>query len=170
MSKNFKKYFSIVLAILMLVSIVPTQLFAVSVEDPWVIATETNRKNNVFLDALEYLGYDTSYFINNKKVGSSVPTSALSGITYNTGGATGSETTSAGKPNVSTFKSKGLCCASFVSYVYFNYLPNVYGLDVSFLTDVAVPSSYRSTTDWTTACEKWVSNKVATKTAINTNT
>lgn len=167
MKNTFKKVLSTVLAVLMLVSIVPTQLFAASVEDPWKTGTRTD---NVFLDALEYLGYDTSYFINSKKVGSSVPTSALSGITYNTGGANGTETTSAGKPNVSTFKSKGLCCASFVSYVYFNYLPNVYGLDVSFLTDVAVPSSYRSTTDWVTACEKWVSNKVATKIAINTNT
>lgn len=167
MKNTFKKVLSTVLAVLMLVSIVPTQLFAASVENPWVAATETNRKSNVFLKSLSYLGYDTSKYVNSYTSGSAFSTSNTTGIPFNESGANGIEKTSAGNPNIATFKSKGLCCASFASYVYFNYLPNVYGLDMSFLTDVAVPSNYRSSASWYGACEKWITSGVATKITIN---
>lgn len=84
MSKNFKKYFSIVLAILMLVSIVPTQLFATSVEDPWVLQSTTNVNNNQFLNALSYLGYDTTRFTKYNEAGGSVDSQYWSDVPYNT--------------------------------------------------------------------------------------
>lgn len=144
----------------MMLSILPTQTFAASVENPWKTATVNN---NAFLDALKYLGYNTSQFTVNGKYGSNVASSDRTGIGYNSGGATGYETSS-GKPNIATFKSKGMCCASYATYVYFNYLPNVYGLDTSFLTK---PSNGRSTSDWYKACEQWVKNGDAKKTTIN---
>ncbi len=160
-STKLKKVLSVILAALMLVSAVPTQVFAATVENPW---ENGSRTDNVFLDALKYLGYDITRFTKYNEAGSEVSSSYRSDIGYNTGGANGTETTSSGKPNVSTFESKGLCCASYAAYVYFNYLPNVYGLDMS---DFAKPSNLRSTTSWATACEKWVSSGVATKTSLN---
>ncbi len=162
--KNTNKIISVILALLMVVSIVPMQLFAATVETPWETQTSANFKDNVFLDALAYLGYDITAFTKDGKYGSNVSSSDRTDIGYNSAGATGFETTSAGKPNVATFESKGLCCASYATYVYFNYLPNVYGLDMS---DFAKPSNGRSTAAWATACEKWVSNGIAKKTLIN---
>ncbi|MDE5993971.1 MAG: hypothetical protein K2G60_00510, partial [Oscillospiraceae bacterium] len=115
----------------------------------------------VFLDALKYTGYDVSQFTVNGKSGANV--TKRSKIGYNASGATGLEM-SGGKPNISAFENSGMCCASYATYVYFNYLPNVYGLDTSFL---AKPSNGRSTAAWYTACEKWVKDGVAKKTVIN---
>lgn len=42
MGKNFKKYITIFLAVLMLVSAIPAQLFAASVKDPWVTQTSNS--------------------------------------------------------------------------------------------------------------------------------
>lgn len=166
MNPKFKKSITIILAVLMLVSVIPTQLFAATVENPWVMQTSSNVNDNVFLDALKYLGYDTTRFTKHNEVGSSVASSYRTNIGYNTGGASGTETKN-GKPDIAAFESKGLCCAAYASYVYFNYLPNVYGLDISFLTR---PSNPRSTASWHTACEGWVSSGTAKKTVINAST
>lgn len=163
-SKTSKvKILSIFMAILTLLSCIPSVSFAATVKNPWVGGT-TN--DNVFLDALEYLGYNTTQFTSNGKYGSGVSSSDRTDIGYNASGATGLETTN-GKPDISAFKNNGLCCASYAAYVYFNYLPNVYGLDKSFLTR---PSNPRSTTSWHTACEQWVANGTATKININAST
>ena len=161
MKNTLKKAMSIALVALMIISALPTQLFAAT--NPWVTQTSTNFKDNVFLDALKYTGYDITRFTQYNEVGPDVSSSYWSGIGYNTGGALGSETTS-GKPDIATFKSKGLCCGSYAEYVYFNYLPNVAGVDMKKFTQ---PSSPRSTTSWHDAAEKWVSNGVATKTTFN---
>lgn len=158
MQKKFSKILSAFLAVIMMLSILPAQTFAATVKDPWQNGTVNS---NVFLDALKYTGYDVSQFTVNGKSGADV--TKRSKIGYNAGGATGLETSS-GKPNISAFEKSGMCCASYASYVYFNYLPNVYGLDTSFL---AKPSNPRSTSDWYTACEKWVKGGVAKKTVIN---
>lgn len=157
-SKKLKNFLSVILVAIILISAIPTQTFAATVKDPWANGTVNS---NVFLDALKYTGYDVSQFTVNGKSGANV--TKRSKIGYNAGGATGLET-SGGKPNISAFEKSGMCCASYATYVYFNYLPNVYGLDTSFL---AKPSNSRSTSDWYTACEKWVKEKVATKTVIN---
>lgn len=157
-SKKLKNILSVILVAFILISAIPTQTFAATVKDPWANGTVNS---NVFLDALKYTGYDVSQFTVNGKSGANV--TKRSNIGYNAGGATGLETSS-GKPNISAFEKNGMCCASYASYVYFNYLPNVYGLDTSFL---AKPSNPRSTSDWYTACEKWVKGGVAKKTVIN---
>lgn len=117
--------------------------------------------DNVFLDALTYTGYKTetqkadgSIF---KTYGTKTPSSVLSGIGYGTG-PSGLETVSAntktGKgPDISKFKANGLCCASYVSYVYYNYLPNVANRDVSAF---ACPSNPRSPVAYNTAANSWV--------------
>lgn len=163
MNKTIKRLLSLSLALLMIISIIPTQTFAATVKNPFESGTVNS---NVFLDALSHLGYKTSQFTANGKYGSSVPASDRTKIGYNASGATGLEISS-GKPNISAFQSNGLCCASYASYVYFNYLPNVYGLDMS---KFAKPSNPRSTSAWHDACEKWVSSGNATKKNINVST
>lgn len=162
MRKKLSKFLSIALAMLMLLSMFPAQVFAVSTaEDPW---KNSSVNSNVFLDALKYTGYDTSKFVSNGNYGS--VHGALSGIGYNAGGATGLETKN-GKPDIDAFKKNGLCCGAYAAYVYFNYLPNVYGLDTSFLQR---PSNPRSTTSWHTACEQWVASSNARKYDLNIST
>lgn len=163
MHKKFSKIFSVLLAVLLIISAVPLQIFAAVDINPW---KSTDVNNNVFLDALKYTGYNISQFTVNGKYGSGVPAGSLSGIGYNAGGATGLET-NGGKPNISAFKRKGMCCASYAAYVYFNYLPNVLGVDTSFL---AKPTNPRSTTSWHDACEKWVSSGKATKISLGFST
>lgn len=165
--KKFKRFLSVFLVVLIIFGAVPITSYAASNDQ--FEAVDVN--DNVFLDALKYTGYDTSYFIKNGAYGSNsnrcnLPSSVLSGIGYNTGGASGLETKN-GKPDIDAFKSNGLCCASYAAYVYFNYLPNVAGIDTS---DLAKPSNPRSTASWETACEKWVSAGKAEKIKINAST
>lgn len=101
--------------------------------------TNLNIEDNVFMDALLYTGYNMNrhradgnmwtYILSEHKRGLGY----LSNITYG-GGSTGLETTPDGKPDIKAFERGGLVCASFATYVYFNYLPNVAGIDTSSLT------------------------------------
>ena len=75
----------------------------------------------------------------------------LSKIGY-AGGCTGYETVN-GKPDIKRFEKGGLVCASYVTYVYFNYLPNVAGIDTSSLTK---PVKSYSANDWYIAACDWV--------------
>ena len=120
-----------------------------------------NMLDNVFLDALTYTGYKTdtqkadgSIFVT---YGTKTPSSVLSGIGYGTG-ASGLETASANTktglaPNLESFKSGGLCCASYVAYVYYNFLPNIANRDV---TAFPCPSNPRSPVAYNTAANSWV--------------
>lgn len=86
----------------------------------------------------------------------------LSGIGYGTG-ASGLETVSADTktrlaPDLQSFKSGGLCCATYVSYVYYNYLPNVANRDVSAF---ACPLNPRSPAAYNTAANGWVQSGAA---------
>lgn len=115
--------------------------------------------DNIFLDSLIYTGYNISkhradgkmwqYILASQKRGLGY----LSNITY-AGGSSGYET-AGGKPDIKYFEKHGLVCASYVTYVYFNYLPNVAGIDTS-----ALPKPARSTSanDWYTALKQWISN------------
>lgn len=80
--------------------------------------------------------------------------SILSGITYDYT-CSGLETNASGKPDIAAFRTSGLCCASYVSYMYFNYLPNVAGIDIS---DVPRPANYRSASGVSAAANQWVSS------------
>lgn len=117
--------------------------------------------NNVFLDALVYTGYNlqaqrnsglmwasgNNYVLCSRKRG----LGWLSNITYG-GGSSGYETAN-GKPDIHAFERKGLVCASYVTYVYFNYLPNVAGIDTSSL---ARPDRSYDANSWYNAALKWV--------------
>ena len=117
--------------------------------------------DNIYLDALTYTGYKTdvqkadgSIF---KTYSGNAPASVRSGIGYGTG-PSGLETVAAdnktGKaPDISKFKSGGLCCASYVSYVYYNYLPNIARMDVS---KIPQPANPRSPISYNSAVENWV--------------
>lgn len=150
--KRFKfKGLSILLAIVMLLSSLPMTAFAAP-----AAGIPSEMLDNVYLDALAYTGYnvqaqknDGTIFV---KTGSSVSSSIRSGIGYNTG-PSGLETNSSGMPDISKFKSSGLCCASYVSYVYYSYLPHVAGIDTS---AVPCPSNPRSASAYNTAANSWV--------------
>lgn len=118
--------------------------------------------SNVFLDALEYTGYNlaanrssglmwasgNNYVLCSRKRG----LGWLSNITYG-GGCSGYETTDAGIPNIHRFEQGGLVCASYVTYVYFNYLPNIAGIDTSSLMR---PERSYDANSWYNAAKQWV--------------
>ncbi len=112
-------------------------------------------------DSLTYLGYKTAKhramgsYLCDVASGPRTPLSVRSGIKYG-GVPSGQETvksksTVTGKaPNVKYFKKYGMCCASFVSYYYLNYLPNVVGIDTKFIKNAIDKSGYKSR-----VCESW---------------
>ena len=112
----------------------------------------------MFTDALVYTGYNLDkhnasgnrwkYILASQKPAKGW----LSKIHYG-GGCTGYETNSKGLPNISRFESGGLVCGSYLTYVYFNYLPNVVGIDTSSLTRPTRP--YKAH-DWYLAALDWV--------------
>lgn len=116
-------------------------------------------EDNVFMDSMVYTGYNLAkhradgrmweYILASKKRGMGY----LSNISYG-GGATGYETTSDGKPDLKKFEKGGLVCASYVTYVYFNYLPNIAGIDTSSLPR---PAKSDVAHEWWLAGEKWKS-------------
>ncbi len=122
--------------------------------------TNLNIEDNVFMDALLYTGYNMEkhradgnmwiYILSERKRGLGY----LSNITFG-GGSSGLETTSNGKPDIAAFERGGLVCASFATYVYFNYLPNVAGIDTSFLTKAERTYNAHS---FYTAAKQWVKN------------
>ena len=116
--------------------------------------------DNVFLDALAYTGYNLEKhradgmmwkFI----LGKDKPSYGyLSGLGYDYGKSTGYELNEYCQPDIEKFrKNGGLVCASYVTYVYFNYLPYVAGIDTSFLKR---PENSRSAQSWRLAAEDWV--------------
>ena len=131
--------------------------------------------DNIYLDALTYTGYKTdvqkadgSIF---KIYSGNAPASVRSGIGYGTG-PSGLETVAAdnktGKaPDIARFKANGLCCASYVSYVYYNYLPNIARMDVS---KIPQPANPRSPISYNNAVENWVKSGGARRIAFTQGT
>lgn len=120
--------------------------------------SNTDPNNNVFLDAMVYTGYNINkhrqdglmwvYILASQKRAKGW----LSNIGYG-GGCSGYEITEAGLPNIARFERGGLVCASYVTYVYFNYLPNVAGIDTSSL---ARPERSYDANSWYIAGKQWV--------------
>ncbi len=120
--------------------------------------TNLNIEDNVFMDSLIYTGYNMKkmrsdgnmwvYILRARKPALGY----LSKISYG-GGCTGYETTKEGLPDIKRFERGGLVCASYVTYVYFNYLPNVAGIDTSSLTK---PEVSHLAHDWYQAVKDWV--------------
>ena len=131
--------------------------------------------DNIYLDALTYTGYKTdvqkadgSIF---KTYSGNAPAAVRSGIGYGTG-PSGLETVAAdnktGKaPDIAKFKNGGLCCASYVSYVYYNYLPNIARMDVS---KIPQPANPRSPISYNSAVENWVRSGGARRIAFTQGT
>lgn len=131
--------------------------------------------DNIYLDALTYTGYKTdvqkadgSIF---KTYSGNAPASVRSGIGYGTG-PSGLETVAVdnktGKaPDIAKFKNGGLCCASYVSYVYYNYLPNIARMDVS---KIPQPANPRSPISYNSAVENWVKSGGARRIAFTQGT
>ncbi len=123
--------------------------------------------DNVFLDALEYTGYNLQkhrddgnmwVFILGKH---KEALGYLSGLGYDYGVSSGYETTVGGAPDIAKIKKNGgLVCASYVTYAYFNYLPNIAGIDTSFLTK---PENSCSAQSWRLAAEDWVNKGLSRK-------
>lgn len=117
-----------------------------------------NLESNAFFDALVYTGYNIEkhrsdglmweYVLASQKRGKGW----LSDITYN-GGSSGCEVSEDGMPDISFFEKYGLVCASYATYVYFSYLPNVAGIDTSELT---MPEKTYNANDWYLAAKDWV--------------
>ena len=157
--KRFKnKILAIFITILIILSVMPLSVFAAPASD-----IPKEMLDNVFLDALAYTGYDVqaqkndgSIFI---KYTGSVAATIRSDIGYGTG-PSGTEMvsksgTATGKaPDIAKFEANGLCCASYVSYVYFNYMPNIAGMDTS---DVPKPTNYRLAAAYDNLATSWVS-------------
>lgn len=131
--------------------------------------------DNIYLDALTYTGYKTdvqkadgSIF---KTYSGNAPASVRSGIGYGAG-PSGLETVAVdnktGKaPDIAKFKNGGLCCASYVSYVYYNYLPNIARMDVS---KIPQPANPRSPISYNSAVENWVKSGGARRIAFTQGT
>ncbi len=138
----------------------PTQNTTTSKPKPSDLKYNTNLdiEDNVFMDSLIYTGYNMQkhradglmwvYILAKYKRAKGW----LSNITY-AGGSTGYETTANGKPNISYFEKHGFVCASFATYVYFNYLPNVAGIDTSSLPR---PADSKLADSWYKAVQQWI--------------
>ena len=131
--------------------------------------------DNIYLDALTYTGYKTDVQKANgsifKTYSGNAPASVRSGIGYGSG-PSGLETVAAdnktGKaPDIARFKANGLCCASYVSYVYYNYLPNIARMDVS---KIPQPANPRSPISYNSAVENWVKSGGARRIAFTQGT
>ncbi len=164
MKKTLKKLIAILLTVVTIIGILPLSAFASPSSD-----IPDEMLDNVYLDALEYTGYDVQGLKDDgqifKKYGSMVADIIFSNISYDSSFANeGTETvadssTVSGKaPNLARFEEYGLCCASYCSYVYFNYLPNIAGVDTS---DYIRPTNLKSSGAWSTAAEKWVESGLA---------
>ena len=120
--------------------------------------TPENIEDNIFWDSLVYTGYNIQKHIDDGLMweyilaGYKGDYGWLSEIGY-AGGSLGYETTEEGLPDIEFFNNHGLVCASYIAYVYFNYIPNVVGINVDCLEK---PEIAYSAQEWYKACLKWV--------------
>lgn len=120
--------------------------------------TPENIEDNIFWDSLIYTGYNIKKHYADDMMWEYILAEYkrdygwLSDIGY-AGGSLGYETTEDGLPDIEFFEEHGLVCASYVAYVYYNYLPNVAGIDTSVL---AKPTLSYSANDIYLAAQQWV--------------
>ena len=155
-TKLSSHFLSLFLAMLMIVSMIPATVFAAPASD-----IPDEMLDNVYLDALAYTGYQVQAQKNDGTIyktygsrASAYGSNISYGLTkYGTETVTKSGAATGLAPDIAGFESSGLCCASYVSYVYYNYLPNIAGINTS---DVAKPSNPRSASSYNTAANAWV--------------
>ena len=154
-----RRVISLLLVIVMLAGVIPMNTMAAPNAD-----INEEMLDNVFLDALAYTGYDVNAQKNDGTIfvlyGSKVSSAIRTNITYGTG-PSGLETIASGNtatglaPDISKYEANGLCCASYVSYVYYNYLPNIAGIDTS---SIPCPSNPRLAAAYDEAGTEWVNS------------
>ncbi len=126
----------------------------------YVFRTDIDMDNNIFMDSLGYTGYNLkkhradglmwTYILSTDKR----HRGWLTEIGYDYDGSTsGYETNAQGLPDIDFFVKKDMVCASYITYVYFNYIPNVVGTDVSMLCK---PQNPKLANDWYKASKQWV--------------
>ena len=149
----------------------PSSLFEA---DPYALmpladmsAIPDNMYDNSILRALAYTGYDVQWLKDNgflyvaEYVSSNINSyrpEVLSNIGYDdyapflNGDETvaDSSTVTGRAPNIASFESSGLVCASFVSYYINNYLPNIEGYDTSHIHE-AIKATTATSTGYSTA-------------------
>lgn len=148
-------------------------------DDPYAIAPYADMSkipkemyDSYILRALEYTGYDVQYLKNNgylfvaQYTSSNLSTYApqvLSNIGYDdyspylNGDETvaDSSTVSGKAPNIALFESNGLVCASFVSYYWNNYLPNIEGIDTTWVADAVKATTMNNGSYSTASVQSW---------------
>ena len=159
------------LAVILIFSAFPLTTMAAPASD-----IPSEMLENSTLDALEYTGFklqalkDAGLIYKSGGYGSSISSSYLSGIGYDTG-LSGKETvansgTVTGRaPDITRFRNNGLCCASYVSYYFLNYLPNIKGIDTSFVNNAitATGTNSQAVITWVNAGNAMVSAGKARK-------
>lgn len=170
-SKIKSRILCTLMAALMLLSVFPASVFAAPASD-----IPAEMLDNNYLDALAYTGFDVQRMKDEgtifKKTGSSLGgTGILSNITYGYG-CSGIETVSKSgtatglAPDIAAFERGGLCCAAYTTYVYFNYLPNIAGVDTS---QIDRPSGLMSASSWYRAAQEWISVGMARSISFTQN-
>lgn len=157
------------MALLMLIVGIPITGLAAPASD-----IPSEMLNNDFLDALAYTGYNVQGQKNDGTIFKKYSSQATAygsnisyGLTkYGTETVANSSTKTGRAPDIAGFESSGLCCASYVSYVYYNYLPNIKGIDTSSLTR---PTNTRLAQAYEDAANKWVAEGKARRIAFTQN-
>ncbi|MCD7832176.1 MAG: prealbumin-like fold domain-containing protein [Firmicutes bacterium] len=156
-NKTGTRFISCVLAVMMVVTAL-TGIFPATVSASTESGVGSEMWDNIYLDALAYTGYDVQA---QKTNGDLFDTYASGATAYNTqrdasiyikygSGASGTETVSDSStktgyaPDLASFRSGGLVCASFVTYVLYNYLKNIKGIDVANDWGWTMPSGTKS--------------------------
>ncbi len=150
--KRFKKITAVLLAALLVCAALPFSAFAAPKGD-----IPKAMLDNVYLDALAYTGYNVQ---GQKNDGSIFVKYGSTATAYNTkigygAGSSGLEVKN-GKPDIDKFRTGGLCCASYVAYVLFNYLPNVAGTDLT-KAGLDKPKNTRSQISFFDKVKEWKS-------------
>lgn len=115
---------------------------------------------NPFMDSLEYTGYNLAKHRADGEMWNYVLASTkkgrgwLSKISYDyDGGTTGYEVNEEGKPDIEFFEKNDMVCATYISYVYFNYMGNFMGIDVS---GIEKPEKPELANSWYHTAKRWV--------------
>lgn len=116
--------------------------------------------DNFFMDSLEYTGYNLAKHRADGEMWNYVLASTkrgrgwLSKIGYDyDGGTTGYEVNEEGKPDMEFFEKNDMVCATYISYVYFNYMGNFVGIDVS---GIEKPQKTELANSWYHTAKRWV--------------
>ena len=147
---------AMLLAVVLVLSAFPMSAFAAVASD-----LPDEMADHAILRALEYTGYDVQKqkddgtLYQSGSYGSRTPTDVLSSINYGTS-TSGKETVADSStvtglaPDIARYQQYGLCCASFVTYFVLNYLPNIEGVDTSYIREAIDATGWNSQ-----ACVTW---------------